>query len=382
MLKVGVICDLREEQWPSMDLVGDMMMQHLAVCAPEKLKPVRVLPAMRRSCTALPLTRNSRLARNADRLLNRALYYPVWLRSRASEFDICHIVDHSYAQLAWQTVPEKTVVTCHDLDAFACLLGPEGQSSAWFRAYSKYILTGLQRAAHVVFVSEAVRQVALARGLVRADKSSVIYNGVDPACSPEADSEADAAVAQMLPSADTPLMLHVGSTVRRKRIDVLLKVFAGVRKSIPGLKLVRVGGKLPAEYKQLAASLDAERDIVELPFLSRRSLAAVYRRCAVTLVTSDAEGFGLPVAEAMACGCPVIATDLPVLREVGGSAVGLAPQQDIAAWVTATVRVLREQLAGKQAAFERRQQSIRNAGRFSWTESAQQLCALYENLSK
>jgi glycosyltransferase involved in cell wall biosynthesis len=382
MLKVGIICDLREEQWPSMDLVGDMLMEHLSVCAPDRLKPVRVLPAMRRSCSAFPLTRNLRLARNADRLLNRALYYPVWLRGRASEFDICHIVDHSYAQLAWQTVPEKTVVTCHDLDAFGCLLGPEEQSSAWFRTYTKYILTGLQRAAHVVFVSETVRQAALAQGLVRAERSSVIHNGVDPACSPEAGGEADTAIAQMLPKLDVPLVLHVGSTVRRKRIDVLLKAFAGVRKSVPGLKLVRIGGKLPAELRQLAASLDVERDIIELPFLSRESLAAVYRRCSVTLVTSDAEGFGLPVAEAMACGCPVVATDLPVLREVGGSAAVFVPAQDISAWITATVRVLREQLAGTQIAVERRQQSIRNAQRFSWTESARQLCALYQDLSK
>ena len=66
-----------------------------------------------------------------------------------------------------------------------------------------------------------------------------------------------------------------------------------------------------------------------LPFVDRRVLAAVYRRVALLLQTSDREGFGLPVAEAMTCGTPVVASDLPALREVGGPAATYCPVGDV-----------------------------------------------------
>ena len=66
-----------------------------------------------------------------------------------------------------------------------------------------------------------------------------------------------------------------------------------------------------------SASLDA---IVVLPFVDRATLAAVYRRAALALLPSEREGFGLPLVEALACGTPVVASDIPVLREVGGDA--------------------------------------------------------------
>ena len=88
--------------------------------------------------------------------------------------------------------------------------------------------------------------------------------------------------------------------------------------------------------------LGLEPHIIVLPFLERRVLAAVYRRAAVVLQPSDREGFGLPVAEAMACGTPVVASDLPPLREVGGAMASYCPVGDVEAWTSTVSELLDE----------------------------------------
>jgi glycosyltransferase involved in cell wall biosynthesis len=88
-------------------------------------------------------------------------------------------------------------------------------------------------------------------------------------------------------------------------------------------------------------------------------LAAVYRRATALLATSTREGFGWPLVEAMACGTPVVASDLPVFREVGGEAAAYAPVRDLQAWVEAVDRLLldrgdpREWSGRRDAALER-----------------------------
>ena len=80
---------------------------------------------MQRCFGSVPVLGRRPWFRNADRLLNRFVNYPRYLRQHASEFDVFHIVDHSYAQLVHELPAARTVVTCHDLDTFRCLLDPE-----------------------------------------------------------------------------------------------------------------------------------------------------------------------------------------------------------------------------------------------------------------
>ena len=117
-----------------------------------------------------------------------------------------------------------------------------------------------------------------------------------------------------------------------------------------------------------------------LPFLERDVLAAVYRRSALLLQTADAEGFGLPVAEAMACGCPVVASDLPVLREVGGPATAYCPVADIAAWQETVIRLLRERRQQPEVWALRSNQAVTHAARFCWSENARQTARIYRNV--
>ena len=139
---------------------------------------------------------------------------------------------------------------------------------------------------------------------------SVIPNGTDTGGEPERDAAADVEAARMLGARRHVELLHVGSTIPRKRIDVLLDVFAGVRQARPEVRLTRVGGPFTAEQRVRARELGVLDAIHVLPFVDRATLGAVYRRSSLALLTSDREGFGLPIVEALACGTPMVASDI------------------------------------------------------------------------
>ncbi|MGH8336197.1 MAG: glycosyltransferase, partial [Gammaproteobacteria bacterium] len=174
----------------------------------------------------------------------------------------------------------------------------------------------------------------------------------------------------------------VGSTIPRKRIDILLRVFAGIHKRYPAARLIRVSGPFTASQSALLRQLGLEEATMVLPFIPPSALAALYRRAALVLMTSDAEGFGLPVAEAMACGTTVIASDIPALREVGGDAARYAEPGDVDAIVGLALEVLRDRETDSARALRRRERAIANAARFSWTEHARQYAALYQRVAE
>jgi glycosyltransferase involved in cell wall biosynthesis len=113
--------------------------------------------------------------------------------------------------------------------------------------------------------------------------------------------------------------------IPRKRIDVLLKSVAIMAKKFEDLQLIRIGGDFTTEQKEMLRSLGLVDRVRVMPRLTRLEVADWYRRSDVVLITSEAEGFGLPVIEALACGASVVASDIPVLRETGGEFARYAP---------------------------------------------------------
>lgn len=182
LIRVAVVCDLAEERWLSMDLAGDMLFQNLEEHCGEIVAARQLRPSFsRRAYDLVP----GKLVRNASRWLGRFVYYPRWLRGQLDNFDLFHVVDHSYSQLIPLLPRGRAVVTCHDLDTFRCLLEPNQEKRpAWFRAMAQKILEGFQQAAHVIAVSEATREELLRYRLAPLERITVIPNGVHPSCSP------------------------------------------------------------------------------------------------------------------------------------------------------------------------------------------------------
>ena len=108
--------------------------------------------------------------------------------------------------------------------------------------------------------------------------------------------------------------------------------------------------------------------IVVLPFVDRATLAARLPACALVLLPSEREGFGLPLVESLACGTPVVASDIPVLREVGGAAASYCPVADVDAWQETILRAARRARAGASCmACAAGTAGIARAAEFSWS---------------
>jgi len=369
-LSVGVVADYEEEAWPSMDLAAGVLVDALRAESP--YTPTLLRPRMPRPFGWSGI----RAARNADRVIGRHWAYPRWLRGRAGEFALFHVADHSYAQLVDVLPAGRAVVTCHDLDAFRSLLEPARDPRPfWFRRMMDRVLGGMKGAAHVVCDSDAVHAELLTHGLLRPGRVTTVPLPVHPDFSAAPDPAADAEAACLLGDApkDAIEVLHVGSTVPRKRIPLLLRAFARIPRPA---RLVRAGGALTAEQRRLASALGIFDRVVELPFLDRRTLAAVYRRAALVVNPSEREGFGLPLVEAMACGAPVLASDLPVLREVGRDAVRYVTGEDADEWgKTMTEEIAR--LSSPEARAATRASVLERASRFTLAAYGEGIAAVY-----
>jgi glycosyltransferase involved in cell wall biosynthesis len=368
-----------------MDLFAEML---LAEARPRREGGVRaegLCPPFRRRFSRIPWLGRRRTAFNADRLFNRLWDYPRFLRRRAAEFDLFHVCDHSYAQLVHALPADRSGVYCHDLDTFRCLLEPAREPRPrWFRAAARRVLSGLQKAALVFYSTGWVREQIEAHGLIDPGRLVHAPPGVAPeftACpSPLSPSEGergegpDKAAPFPAPSG-RPFLLHVGSCIPRKRIDVLLSVFAMVRQRFADLVLVQIGGRWTEAQQEQIERLGIGPAVLQARGLARDRLAALYRRAAVVLQPSEAEGFGLPLAEALACGAIVVASDLPVLREVGGPAAVYCPVGDIPGWAAAAS----EAIAAPESAPPRAAR-LAQARRYSWSAHADAVLSAYRRL--
>jgi glycosyltransferase involved in cell wall biosynthesis len=270
-------------------------------------------------------------------------------------------------------------VYCHDIDAFRARRVSDGKPrSRGFRAMQRVTASGLRDAAVVFYSTESVRREIEDGGLVSSEKLVHAPYGISPEFEPHtANADSDGAERLLAPLDGRPFLLHVGSSVPRKRLDVLFDTFARLRSRFPELRLVQNGARLDDAQRAHVARArigDALHQPSEGP-IERSVLAGLYRRARAVLVTSDAEGFGLPVIEALACGAVVFASDIPVLREVGGDAVIPCRVGDPDDWAATVGRFLDGDLQAPS-----REVRLAQAARFTWRNHARIILDAYRAL--
>jgi alpha-1,3-rhamnosyl/mannosyltransferase len=310
-------------------------------------------------------------SRESNRLIRVAQKYYLypWLTHRATRgVDALHILDHSYAHLL-TAAPRRGVykiVTVHDL---APLRDP-GTLGAGQQDRFRRTVDHLHQADLLLADSaHTAREAADLLGLPAA-KLRVLPLGVD--C--ERFEAPPAARAPGLPAEllGRTVVLSVGAVIPRKNLALLPAIFQAA--GLDGVTLLRVGAPLPRELAaELRMTLGAG-GLVELGYVPEALLVRAYQRASALLLPSRIEGFGFPVLEAMAAGCPVICTNVSSLPEVaGGAALYFAPDDPAEAGAHLRQVVADPDLRATLVAQGRQQAKL-----FSWDRHYDRLTSFYQ----
>lgn len=272
------------------------------------------------------------------------------------------------------------VTTVHDL---MWVTSPElCDDVPWRRAIrAPFFQAGIRQAIEHSTLLLTVSQ-ASADALVRYDKSLhgrvfVTHNAADPWFRPTNDPSLAQANAAKIIGSNAPFFLLVGQNSPYKGHTLAISAFAEAARPDDRLVLVQrlfSGGEL----ESLAQKLGIRDRIIVLPGVSREDLVTLLHATRALLQPSLAEGFGMPALEAMASGCPVIASDIPPLIEVLGGA-GLhftsGSAEDLAC-------VMRELEASPTLVEEYRHRGLERAKAFSWDKTAQITVDVYREAAK
>jgi glycosyltransferase involved in cell wall biosynthesis len=252
----------------------------------------------------------------------------------------------------------KTVLTLHEAEPFMpnTLIPPP--LVAWWRVMRTI---SAKRADRILTVSVA-GQTDLNRWMgLASNRVHVVHLGVD------LTRFSVAARASPPPLNGAPYVLWVGRPYPRKNLGVLLDAFAQLRQlgRLESLVLIGPPGWNEAALKQRIASEFHPGTILRMPAVWS-DLPTWYAHAALFAFPSTQETFGLPVLEAMACGTPVVAADIPALREIGGDAARYAPPRNAEELATA----LRQLLTDPDLRETKRQLGLTCAASFDWQVTA------------
>jgi len=269
----------------------------------------------------------------------------------------------------------RRIVTIYDI---AFIKHPEWASPKIVGPFSRGVRRFVKSADAIITISEASKGDLCDILGAAPEKIHIAYPAVEDSFRPIHREEAQRQVLERH-GVSAPYLLFVSTLEPRKNITALLEAFAALQHKIPH-QLVLVGGEgwNPQPTPQLIQKLGVENRVSRLGYLkSRAELPALYGGADAFVFPSHYEGFGMPVLEAMRCGCPVITARNSALSEVGGDAVRYVEARDTAGLAAEMERVAMDTTV--QSAL--RVLGLVQAEKFSWRRCAQDTLAVYGKLA-
>lgn len=268
--------------------------------------------------------------------------------------------------------PTAYVFTVHDISMF---VHPEFYPAAIRWRMNRLILQGIRQARRILCISEHARDQIAEHFHLAADRLAVVHHGVGAQFCPIPPARRQAVLATY--GIHVPYVLHVGKLQARKNVVRLLQAFHQFRHALRSeVKLVLAGRGTwtSPDIVDTMAQLHLHDDVIELGHVDAHDLPALYSGAQMFAFPSLLEGFGLPVLEAMACGTPVLTSNVSCLPEIADNAALLVNPYSVSDLADGMYRVftdmpLREDLLARGFA---------RAQAFSWQQTARQTLAVYQ----
>lgn len=280
------------------------------------------------------------------------------------KYDLVHFTDQFFKRLEPRKFTAKTMVTVHDLN----FMHEPGKNSAKRAKYLKKVTNHLLHVDKIVAISNYVKEDILRYVAVSPEKIVVIHNGANCPALPSLEFRPD-----YFPQ--KPFLFSIGTINPKKNWHVilpLLKYYEGdyILAGEPSESYV-------ASMQMLAKQYGVENKLKIIPPISNESKNWYYHHCEAFMFPSLAEGFGLPVIEAMNCGKPVFISNKTSLPEIGGEVAFTFDDFDEETMLSVFQRGMDTYYADRHHYIDIAQQ---HASQFSWEACAQQYIDVYESL--
>ena len=319
----------------------------------------------------------------------RFIKYPQLIRSRARA-SVYHVLDHSHASLALVPPAAQTVLTCHDIIPLLAARGLIPMPTGRFTKYTFPLrVQCMKRCQTVIAISESTKRNLVEVAGIPENKVAVVYYGVNRAFAPLSPKDSISYLEErqtllakhQIPS-NARVLFHVGTATRYKNTPAILHALKALRED-PDLGdnvwFLRVGADFFDDEKELIEQLGIGDRIRHAGrIFDDNLLASYYRAGDVFVFPSIWEGFGWPPLEAMACGTPVVTSDVASLPEVVGDAgITVAPLDH-----SGLIEALRRILTNEDERQQFRERCLVRARRFTWEECARGTLQVYENVAR
>lgn len=287
-------------------------------------------------------------------------------------------VFHSSDWLEPSTRKAKRITTIHDMivykypDSFKArgghnIVANQKRKLFFTRHYSDMVIA----------VSETTKQDIMDILKIPDKKIKVIYEAADPLYYSRSKNEIDLVKEKY--QIKENYFLCVGTREPRKNIDRLVTAFTQIERDFPDTSLV-IAGKYgwgddssKLALSQLKGS-KLEEKVKILGYVEKEDLARLYSGARAFVYPSLYEGFGLPILEAMACGCPVITSNTGSMKEISGGAAKLCDPESTESIAESMLKIAKEEKSSL------RERSLKRAGEFSWDNTALQTLESYRSL--
>lgn len=314
---------------------------------------------------------------NLSSFVEKALYLR-YVKSEIGKGTVKHMITEGLCYMLHFLPADNFVVTCHGINI--PYLDYFGFKSRFVYDYN---LKGMKKADRIIAVSEEAKKDIISYVKYPEDLIDVVYHGVDHTIfHPNHTNEIKEEIRRKYNIGyDDKIILNVGSEQPRKNIPALFKAFYKLKKTMPEVKLIRVG---PFDWKgarkksiKLIKQLHLEKDIIYAGVYPNSELPQFYNSADLFVFPSYSEGFGIPNLEALACGCPVITTDKTSIPEVvGDAAIKLSDPFD----ADLLARTMEGVLMNDSLKEDMIKKGLAQANKFSWEKYAKETYKVYERV--